>query len=77
MRKMRQLEEDELRDYYLTLFCFLQLINNWTVKDFLHLAASKEPRAILSKDGFRFFPISDLAIGRVFGEQALAEDKAR
>lgn len=71
------MEDLELKKYYLVLFSCMQLINNWTSKDFLYLSGCKEPRSILSRDGFRYVPITDLAVGAVFGEQALAEDKAR
>jgi hypothetical protein len=32
---------------------------------------------MLTKDGLKFLRIADLDVGAVFGEQALAEDKAR
>ena len=77
VKKLNQLEDVNLKKFYLTLFCSLQLVNYWNPKDFLLLHGCKDLKNTLTKEGMKFIRITDLTVGTVFGEQSLAEDKAR
>lgn len=77
IRKLDQLEDPAIRRLYLVLFGSAHLISGWDARDFYLMAACKDINSVLSAESLRFLKISDLSVGTVFGEQALAEDRAR